>query len=84
MTIEALTQMKQLRDTLAAESLGITADLTAFPSGGAMLDERRDGRAFVMVHAPIKASASMNFTLTTVSLAEIGLFFMILSRRPVH
>jgi lactoylglutathione lyase len=53
MTIAAFTQMKQLRDSLTAEPLGITAELTTFPSGGAMLDVRRDGRAFVMAYAPL-------------------------------
>ena len=45
MTNEAFIEMKRLRDGLAAEPIGIEAELTTFPSGGAMLDVRRAGRA---------------------------------------
>jgi lactoylglutathione lyase len=46
------TEMKGLREMLAGEPSGITAELTTFPSGSAMLDVRRGGRAFVMAYTP--------------------------------
>ena len=52
MTNSALTEMKRLQDGLAAEPFGIEAELTTFPSGSAMLDVRRAGRAFVMAYTP--------------------------------
>jgi lactoylglutathione lyase len=48
----AFTEMKRLREGLAAEPFGIEAELTTFPSGSAMLDVRRAGRAFVMFYTP--------------------------------
>jgi catechol 2,3-dioxygenase-like lactoylglutathione lyase family enzyme len=52
MTNGVLAEMDRLREGLAAEPLGIDAQLTAFPSGGVMLDVRRAGRAFVMAYTP--------------------------------
>ena len=52
MTNEAFSEMKRLQEGLAAEPVGIEAALTTFPSGSAMLDVRRDGRAFVMAYTP--------------------------------
>lgn len=52
MTTPVLTEMKRLQEGLAAEPNGIDAALTTFPSGSAMLDVRRDGRAFVMTYMP--------------------------------
>ena len=52
MTNAAFTEMKRLRDGLRTDALGIEAELTTFPTGGAMLDVRRAGRAFVMAYTP--------------------------------
>jgi lactoylglutathione lyase len=52
MTNAAFTALKELREGLAAEPFGIGAELTTFPSGSAMLDVRRAGRAFVMAYTP--------------------------------
>src|SRR5882672_11301872 len=52
MTTAVFTEMKQLREGLAAEPIGIESELTTFPSGSAMLDVRRGGRAFVMAYTP--------------------------------
>ena len=52
MTNAAFTEMMNLREGLAAEALGIEAVLTTFPSGSAMLDVCRSGRAFVMAYTP--------------------------------
>jgi lactoylglutathione lyase len=52
MTIGTLTELKKLQEGLASEPLGIEAELTAFPSGSAMLDVRRAGRGFVMAYTP--------------------------------
>jgi predicted enzyme related to lactoylglutathione lyase len=52
MTNEAIANMQRLQAGLAAESLDFEAELTTFPSGSAMLDVRRAGRAFVMAYSP--------------------------------
>jgi lactoylglutathione lyase len=52
MTTTAFTELERLREALAAEPGGIEAELTTFPSGSAMLDVRRAGRAFVMAYTP--------------------------------
>lgn len=45
-------EMERLRQDLVAEQSGLDATLTTFPSGSAMLDMRRNGRAFVMAYTP--------------------------------
>ena len=52
MTNGVITEMKRLREGLAVEPMGIETELTTFPSGSAMLDVRRAGRAFVMAYMP--------------------------------
>ncbi len=52
MTCEALSDMQNLCDRLTRELPDITAELTDFPSGSAMLDLRRAGRSFVMSYSP--------------------------------
>jgi lactoylglutathione lyase len=52
MTNAVVTEMKLLQEGLAAEPCDIKAELTTFPSGSAMLDVRRAGRAFVMAYTP--------------------------------
>ncbi|HWY88456.1 MAG TPA: VOC family protein [Gemmataceae bacterium] len=52
MTNTTITEMMRLREGLAAEPVGIEAELTTFPSGSAMLDVRRAGHAFVMAYTP--------------------------------
>ncbi len=52
MTNVSITEMKHLRDSLAADPMGIETELTTFPSGSAMLDVRHGGRAFVMAYSP--------------------------------
>lgn len=52
MTTTVFAEMKQLREGFAAEPFGIKAELTTFPSGSAMLDVWRGGRAFVMAYTP--------------------------------
>jgi lactoylglutathione lyase len=52
MTMPPVTEMKHLQEGLVAGPFGIEAELTTFPSGSAMLDVRRDGRAFVMAYTP--------------------------------
>ncbi len=52
MTDTLITEMNNLRDSLAAGPMGIETELTTFPSGSAMLDVRRGGRAFVMAYSP--------------------------------
>jgi lactoylglutathione lyase len=47
----AIADMNRLCEELGAQP-GVEAELTAFPSGSAMLDVRRAGRAFVMAFAP--------------------------------
>ena len=56
MTTIAITEMKRLGEALGANA-GVDAELTTFPSGGAMLDVRRAGRAFVMAFAPSQGFA---------------------------
>jgi predicted enzyme related to lactoylglutathione lyase len=48
----AFTEMRRLREGLEGEASGVEAALTTFPSGSAMLDVRRGGRAFVMAYTP--------------------------------
>jgi len=48
-----LTELKRLQEKIAADPLGIEAELTTFSSGSAMLDVRRAGRGFVMVYSPL-------------------------------
>ena len=53
MTHSVAEQMRQLAQRLEADLNGLRAELTEFPSGGAMLDVRiADGRAFVMAYSP--------------------------------
>src|SRR5580700_4917064 len=52
MTNAPCADMDRLKKELAAEPFGIEAELTTFPSGSAMLDVRRAGRAFVMAYTP--------------------------------
>jgi lactoylglutathione lyase len=52
MTNSNLNQMREFQTRLAAAPLGVEAELTTFPSGSAMLDIRRAGRAFVMAYHP--------------------------------
>lgn len=52
MTKTALAEMTNLQERLVADAPGIGVRLTTFPSGGAMLDVRRSGRAFVMAYHP--------------------------------
>ena len=49
----SLNLLELFARSLESEFIGSTAELTSFPSGGAMLDVRRgDGRLFVMSYAP--------------------------------
>lgn len=52
MTNATFTHMQRLREELVAKPLEMDAELTTFPSGSAMLDVRRAGRAFVMSYTP--------------------------------
>ncbi len=51
-TFDPLAAMKELANRLATENAGLQTQVTAFPSGSAMLDARRDGRAWVMAYSP--------------------------------
>ncbi len=52
MTTASIDQMKRLNDDLGRRGADVDSRLTVFPSGCAMLDVRRDGRAFVMAYSP--------------------------------
>ena len=52
MTSTPFTDLRRLQAELPAELVGSEAELTTFPSGGAMLDVRRAGRAFVLAYTP--------------------------------
>jgi len=52
MNMPSIDEMKRLSERLAQEHAGVETRVTEFPSGCAMLDLRRDGRAFVMAFAP--------------------------------
>lgn len=52
MNNEVLADMRKLRDQLANEQSDLTAELTEFPSGSAMLDVRRAQRAFLLAYTP--------------------------------
>lgn len=52
MTHAVVDALGQLKNDLLEAQTDITAQLTSFPTGSAMLDIQRDGRAFVMAYAP--------------------------------
>lgn len=47
-----IAAMNELANRLAAGFAGVLAHVTSFPSGGAMLDVSRAGRAWVMAYSP--------------------------------
>lgn len=51
MIATSLVEMNQLADTLRNENLGLTAEVTALPSGAAVLDVHHNGRAVVMARS---------------------------------
>lgn len=55
MTGTASRQMAELAESIETSLVGSTTSVTGFPSGGAMLDVRRDdGRTFVMAYTPVR------------------------------
>ena len=53
MTPKPISEMKSLGDQLAAVFSDVEFELNEFPSGNAMLDIRRAGRAFVMSYSAV-------------------------------
>lgn len=52
MTHDAPLQMRNLCDQLVSARSNLSAEMTEFPSGSAMLDVRHERRAFVMSYSP--------------------------------
>ncbi|MCI0683166.1 MAG: VOC family protein [Gemmataceae bacterium] len=52
MSVTSVDQMKRLSDDLGGIGPEVDSRLTVFPSGAAMLDVRRNGRAVVMAYSP--------------------------------